>query len=1189
MKTIQYFEATFVFILITNIAFAGIQIEITSSPVSDSLTYEQSMSAAIVDAKPPIHYLWDFGDNSVSYESNPVHSYISPGEYRIWLNILDADGQTANAVYWVQIRHDLFQKDQLLIKHYLNTLDINCIYQDHYQTNYVWIGTNGGLIRVDIAHNHQQYYRSQLPSEKVNDICQLFDNSLWFATNNGLVRYDVETNQWSTFNTANTPMTENHVNTLAQSTDQKKLWVGTMGGGIICWDTLNRQWLEYSAINTDLISNHIQDLSVDTDDNLWIATHRGISVLNPYTNQWQLFTKDNCGLLENIINVISCAENGTVWVGTWNYGIASFNKSNNEWQTYHSNNSPLKKNYIENLISTSDGNIWIAAQEKGLFSFCPETNSWNVYSHNNSSLPDASINGIASIDGHTVIISAGDSLIQMDEKANTNHCIILRHRYLPDNSISSVIQSKNETLWLGFRNKGLTNFDPNSHQWTVWNPMNSPLPSYDVRCIEETSDTQIAVGTSNGLALYDDNYHQWSIYLTDNSDIVSNNVTSLLYDKNAFLWIGTTNGLSRFNPATLQWKNFTSFIVNENITCIAQSMDGIIWAGTSQNGLLKYQEQNNTWQRFNQGNSNIADNHIQGIIGTSSDNLWIATLYSGLLQFNLYDETWKSYDTSNTPLLRNTLTSLNSGINDILWIGDNDSHLYRFNSMTQEWHIISLNENIEDASSVTSVLSLDENNLWMATQGSGLYHMSWPQSLESPGNLLVIQAIEDYYCDESQRLSLENIYRIFSNNGFRHHDIMMIAQTDELDINGDGLSDSVVDDAPTIENICTAINQLAIDKNSSDKPLFIFILGKWSTDENGQPTLHLPGNQAFNILDFHKEVALYEQKTGAKTIVVLNGMNTNQCLSYLSTSKRMIITSGPLETNTNETSIFGSFLHFFLNELESRVTVYEAYNQAKKKEAMWLHKKFSIPALDDNGDGLSDNLDGVFASQIQLKGTQQNNDIPVIQNITTKITTSNSIELTTIYNANMAQANAKVDLISSDSQENKSFTINLSTCRPMTFNGELMGITPTGTYELSVMAHDFDGRIIVSDPSIIMVGSVKTGSLKGNVQLVIGQYPFSYNDAHLTIHLSQSDNEAVILPDGSFFIDNIPEGTYQLELSGPNFHTLLPDAIDIKTGETREVAPIRFNIEKIWCSLDVNCNDVIDLKDIIFLLQQLTL
>lgn len=1189
-KTIQNILFIFYSSLISATSIAGIQMEINSSPVSGSLSYEQSMSAAILDAKLPVHYVWDFGDGSTSFETNPVHAYMSPGEYRIWLNIIDAEGNTGQDIHWVQIRHDVFQKDQIVIKRYLNTLNINCFYVDHDQNNAVWIGTNGGLIYVDLNNNHQQYYRSQLPSEKVNDICQLFDYSFWFATTNGLVRYDPEFNQWATYHSENTVITENHIQALAPSIDQKKLWVGTMGGGIVCWDALQKKWLQYSAKNTDLISNHIQDLAVDYDDNLWVATHRGICVLNTTTQQWQLFNKDNSGLLENVINVIACSAQGIIWVGTWNQGIASFNPSNNEWSAYHSGNSPLKKNFIEKLITSPDGNIWIAAQEKGLFKFNSQTDSWHHYTHDNSALPDVSINDVVSVNDHAVVVNAGKYLIQMDNQSTQQQFMLIKQRQISDNTIACAMQSKNEMLWIGFRNKGLTCFNPKNHHWSVWDPMNSPIPAYDIRCIVETTDSYIAVGTSNGLVLYDENHQQWSVYQTTNSNISNNNITALYYDKNAYLWIGTIQGIVRFHPSTLQWENFysESIDLDDHITCLAQSVDGKIWAGTSQNGLLQYSNDTHSWQRLNQANSGLLDNRIQKMISTSSDHLWIATLYSGLLTYHLNDNTWTSYNTSNSCLLKNSLTSLHADNDGVLWIGDNDGHLYRFHTLTKEWHTVSINDNTSDISPITCIEGSDENSLWLGTQGSGLLNMSWPQSLDSPGNVLIIQGIDEHHSTPDQLLYLQNIYRIFSNHGFRHHDIMTIAQTDDLDMNGDGISDDIVDELPDISNIETAINQWAVDEYSPNKPLFIFILGQWSMNEFNQPVLHLPDNKQFSALNLQQLIALYEQETGGKTIVVINGINASNSLLYLSSRARTVITSGPSEINTKNNSIYGTFLHYFLNELETHVSVYKAFINARQQESMWLNKNFSTPLMDDNGDGLSDMLDGVFANQVLLSEINEDIEIPVLQHVKQKLENSNSLEVTAIYSSEMAQAGLRLDQISLENERNNSITIHMDNCHEMTFCGKISGITPTGTYELKVMALDYEGRLIVSEPSVYIIGRQHTGSLQGQVQLFHGGYAFSYNDVQLSINLYPSEFKINLRSDGSFFADNIPEGIYQLDFFGPNFNVLLPHSVEIKDGETSQLTPIAFEIEDLWCSSDADCNGIIDLKDVIFLLQHLT-
>ncbi|MHA2431308.1 MAG: PKD domain-containing protein, partial [Promethearchaeota archaeon] len=53
---------------------------------------------------PPFTYYWEFGDDTISTEQNPSHSYSNPGEYTIKLTVTDVNGKsiTVETYAWIQ-------------------------------------------------------------------------------------------------------------------------------------------------------------------------------------------------------------------------------------------------------------------------------------------------------------------------------------------------------------------------------------------------------------------------------------------------------------------------------------------------------------------------------------------------------------------------------------------------------------------------------------------------------------------------------------------------------------------------------------------------------------------------------------------------------------------------------------------------------------------------------------------------------------------------------------------------------------------------------------------------------------------------------------------------------------------------------------------------------------------------------
>jgi len=1158
-----------------NMHAQDLQLSINSTPVSGSLYLEQSFDVAILNAQTPVHYVWDFGDNHVSFESNPVHSYASPGEYRVWLNVIDADEQTGSAIHWINVRHDVFQKDQQVTCHYLSTMQINSIYWDQFRDNTAWVATQGGVIRVNFETDSQQYYRSPLPSGTVLDISQMFDQTIWIATTGGLVQFNALTLEWNTLHSLNSGLTVNSISALATSGDLKKLWIGTMGGGIYCWDALGKIWTQYSTHNSEMQTNNIWDLCIDNQNNLWAATHRGLLFINTSTHSLKIFQTENSPLPDNVINIVHHDLHNHIWLGTWNQGVVRFDPENDLWKQYNLNNSPLTDNFVQYLSSSIDGNIWIATVKNGLLRFNPDTDHWDTYASICNDHSNQVFSNIISTDKNDIIVNVNDSLLKMNADGHCQFHTRLVHQNLPDSSVSCLIQSVTGEIWAGFRYKGLMQMFPKSHEWQYWNPMNSPLTSYDIRCIHEMSGGKMAVGTVNGLFLYDANERQWTVFHTQNSDLPHNTVLSLFYDTNAYLWIGTMNGIARFYPSTFQWNTYET--ITDTITCLAQTTDGRIWAGTSSNGFLAYQQSNNSWMRYNESNSNLPENQIHSMTGGQNRKLWIGTASKGLSCLDLDTNQFEHFHSENTPLKNNTINALAESQSGVIWVGTNHNHLYRYHSLTNEWQEIALTNNLSDISSIIDIAIESEDNLWIGTQENGILHVSWPQSLETPGSVIIVDNSLSRFSQYDHNLLVKNIYKTFLENNFRHDDIWLMTFSNEIDINGDYCADPVIDSLPDQNRMIETITQWAKNRYVPDAPLFLFLLGEWQQSADNDLRYMLSDTSYVKSLQIHDALSIYEQSTNGQIIVVLDGKGANDCFSRLTSNRRVVVLSdsNPL---THE-NVYTTFLPAFMHQLSAGQSVYQSFIEARKRISHWTYHQPN-PLLDDNGDGSYSNIDGSFARQVQLKSTHS---IFLEKGIQDVQLSSDSVSITILCNRPMAQIRAQ--LIPLSGGYTPVSIRPLESCRMTSFCGSIKNRTTAGHYELIVMANDYHGHMIVSEPEIIQIGQQETGSIWGKVNLLFGTHEISFKHSNVSVLLENTEWSVNTNADGIFSMSQIPSGSYQVRIEGPGVSSLLPETIQISADAINQLTPITIDLAKSWCSMESICDDQCQLADVIYLLR----
>ncbi|MBQ4820416.1 two-component regulator propeller domain-containing protein [Aquimarina sp. MMG016] len=152
---------------------------------------------------------------------------------------------------------------------------------------------------------------------------------------------------------------------------------------------------------------------------------------------------------------------------------------------------------------------------------------------------------------------------------------------------------------------------------------------------------------------------------TKKEGLSNNNITSFAQTPDGFLWVGTTDGLNRFGGN--EFKVFrhhpkdSSSISDNSITALLVDHKGTLWIGTEHQGLLKYNTENETFERFNhkpyQDNS-LSHPYVTSIKEDINNQLWVGTVM-GLNLFRPKSNNFKRYFYETSFLIDDkTLTKL---------------------------------------------------------------------------------------------------------------------------------------------------------------------------------------------------------------------------------------------------------------------------------------------------------------------------------------------------------------------------------------------------------------------------------------------------------------------------------------------------------------------------------------------------
>lgn len=286
---------------------------------------------------------------------------------------------------------------------------------------------------------------SGLPSNGIASIAFDTNNVKWIGTDNGLAKFDGR--NWTIYDTNDSPILK--YNVVSLDVDRfNVIWLGTNGGGAAKFDGTN--WTIYDTNNSPIRSNIVSDIVIDNDNIKWFCTTRGLAKFDDIN--WTIYNTTNSGLPANQTWCIALEDN-IKWIGIFAFsgGLAKFNDTN--WTVYNSGNSGLPSNTIRGVSVDFLGNKWIATQFGGVAKFNSNANQWTVYNSTNSGL------------------------------TNNNTTAIVAQNYIK---------------WMG--TDGLARYNDTS--WIIFDPSNSPLPSYGITELELDRTGRLWIGTTLGLAVY---------------------------------------------------------------------------------------------------------------------------------------------------------------------------------------------------------------------------------------------------------------------------------------------------------------------------------------------------------------------------------------------------------------------------------------------------------------------------------------------------------------------------------------------------------------------------------------------------------------------------------------------------------------------------------------------------------------
>ncbi|WP_281336254.1 response regulator [Flavobacterium eburneipallidum] len=447
-----------------------------------------------------------------------------------------------------------------------------------------------GFCTINIYTGNIQIYNSrsnpQIKTSNLVPIAITKNNQFWFANDNqkGIYLFDFIVQKLFYFNSNQKNKEKYAISTAARVVTNKKgeIWVQPNEGDFSKYDPIKHQLISFIPPPLSFFGNFTNNFNApffDKQDNLWYSFQSSglIKVVfidnnfKPYQNQKN--TNSSHSTIKDVRCIIQ-KKDGNILVSTKQNQFFILDKNLNKIGCL-SPSGQLKENSVwnkagYNIIEDSQSNIWIGTRGDGLYKLIPQSKPFTY------------------------------KVLHFKNEVSNPYS-------LTNNDIYSVFQDINNRIWIGTLD-GLnlvasnpsetTRFISYKNEWKTY-----PIDNFNkIRCIKQSGDGIIYIGTTNGLLTFDPST------ITNNLSKIKSNVNSLKLHKNLIsndiidlcinkqnVFIATTDGgINKVIKKDdfgfpLAFKNYgqQDGLPTENILSLLKDLDGNIWI-TSDNSLTRF-------------------------------------------------------------------------------------------------------------------------------------------------------------------------------------------------------------------------------------------------------------------------------------------------------------------------------------------------------------------------------------------------------------------------------------------------------------------------------------------------------------------------------------------------------------------------------------------------------------------------
>ncbi len=457
------------------------------------------------------------------------------------------------------------------------------------------VGTSDGLmnVRFDVDGTPRDPQEvDEIPCGTVNCIEQTREGkSFWIGMEDGMIyRYTPSGGEVMAVEQCSescTPTSEKQYNIKRIYEDENgNLFLATWGDGLKEWTPRvagSAQYIEQLSLNENngLDNNFVSDILVDREGVFWFATYGGgvVAWINNYFAQYNL---SDIGFHRNKV-LAAVVEDDDLWLSL-NNGMIKMDVQCITNFEYFDKTMGLPTSAITSVaIDKNTGIQYIGTDEDGVFWKDKHSQRYHRLPYFASSLTCSMINSMA-VRGDKLYLATQGGFIIYDLAEHTTRTFTTIDG-LPHNNINFVYIDNDGQVWLGPKDSGIAQYDPQSG-FEIHRLSDVPI---NVAGLTHDDSNRLWVATVNNGVICTSN--DTIISITTADGLEKNYCYGIAADGNGRIWVCHQPGLSCIDLTTGNIRSFNSTNgVGQEFTGVSADDNGDLWFSSS-SGVVHYMSQ----------------------------------------------------------------------------------------------------------------------------------------------------------------------------------------------------------------------------------------------------------------------------------------------------------------------------------------------------------------------------------------------------------------------------------------------------------------------------------------------------------------------------------------------------------------------------------------------------------------------